>query len=399
MRHLTFSVCVALCLASAPAFADPPATAAVYSAHPPTQLAPGKYLLRFRLTNVAGISAQSRRVRAVPVVIGLKGTQIGVGGKYGPQIVGTLSNGSLSISGPTPGGATLTMAGNGGGATGRFTMSQGTVAFGGDYVLDPVIAGVSIPGETLTGVGTTSGFTTMTPATAGWNPAPGTLSGGGTGPSGVAGFSSGVTVPGPKGAVNVSNLQAPGTGSAPGVANLGPNLNGTPVSGWFADGGDASPLTPVGPPKSNGSTGGTSGGGGGKPLSNFGDAKPDTSSSSGIVDTVTKWWNGLSIVGTPTPAKPDGGSTPSTSQGNPMDDGSHNAGTGGSTLSFGSLPGAGSDKGGRAGSSGGVNGANGGTLNRPSPGGDNPFDVSPADVLNASKLLNFASDPTPGIGH
>lgn len=39
----------------------------------------------------------------------------------------------------------------------------------------------------------------------------------------------------------------------------------------------------------------------------------------------------------------------------------------------------------------------GGTITRVGNGGDNPFEVQPADVLNASHLFDGSKDPPPGV--
>lgn len=385
--------------------ANPPTAPAVvvappYTPRPPATLSTGQGLLRLRLTSVNGTPVSSEYIRAVPVVVGVKGNKVGLGGKYGPQVTGAVTNGTLAISGKTPGGGTLTLVGSGGGGTGKFTMTQGGVTLGGEYVLDPVGAGV--PGETRAGVGTTSGFTSLTPATAGWNGTGPTVSGSGMQNTGN-GYSSGMSTPSSSQSKDFStNAQkVPGKGYVPGGGNTGPNFGGTPISGWYSDdNSDPSPLSPIGPKDSSSSSGATK-----DPSSKVqGWVDPsqrggnDSSSSGGIIDSIKKWWAGLNWGS----GGSSGGSSSKTGkETNPMDDGAHNAGTSGSGLNFGRIPGAGGEKGGGNNNAGGVSAANGSTLNKPLPMGDNPFEVSAADVLNTNHLINGASDPgiTRGMAH
>lgn len=386
MKRSVVAVSLALVCASSSAFAAnpvPTATAVTplttppvvaqsvpYTAHPPAAVTTGRYVLRLRLTSVNGTAVQSSVIRAVPVVIGTKGGKVGVGGKYGPQIVGSLVNGSLSASGPTPGGAVFALTGStNGGAQGRFSISRDGLILGGEYVLDPV--GNGVPGETRAGVGTTSGFTNM--GTTNWNGTGPTVSSGAT-TNGTTAHGNGTSAaPTPNQNNNfAANSQAVSGMNGTYQGNQGPNLGGTSVSGWYSE--EPSPVTPITPGSGGGNTGTAK-----DPASRVQQyGSSGSSSSSGWdwshpIDSAKKWWDGLNWGG-------------SSKEDNPMNDGSHNAGTSGSGLNFGRLPTAGGD-------------TNGNTtdtsakLNKPSIGGDNPFEVSSADVLNANKLINGASDP------
>ena len=389
MRHLPFAATLSLALASICMSSSASADAPTYSPRPVAAVTPGNYLLRLRVASVNGAPVQSRLVRAVPVVIGIRGVTLGVGGKYGPQITGSWVNGTLSASGPTPGNhGVLALTGGSGGAQGRFsvTRADGSSA-GGEYFLDPVVPGIL--GQTLTGVGTTSGFTNMTPVPPG--SAGGTTTGlGETPPQGTGQYGNGYTGP------RAGQFGNGNTGSAPGMANEGPNLGGTPLSGWASE--DPSPPSKINP-KTAGGPNATSGAGTGpapapKQPGQYGDPKPAPTPPDGPGFGCT--WLGLGCGSTPSgsaPAKPDGGNG-GAKEDNPMNDGSHNAGTSGSGLN---KPGGGNDTGGGS-TSGGTNGANGATVNLGTRGGDNPFEVTPADVLNANHLVNFASDPVPGVG-
>jgi hypothetical protein len=232
--------------------AEGPAKKALYTPHPPATLTPGKYILRMRLTSVNGQPFRSTMIRAVPVVIAMKGNTVGFGGKWGPQITGTYGNGVLSASGPTPGGSTFQVTGTGGGGTGQFQMTQDGVKVGGEYLLDPLTT--AMPGDTMAPPGSTTGMNGLTPISFGWDINGAPVSSGPA--SGGTGYSNGYN----------SSLSR-GIG-APGVANDGPNLGGTSVSGWFSD--DPSPKTPISKPK----PGGGGGGGGGSSAGTAKDPKP-----------------------------------------------------------------------------------------------------------------------------
>jgi hypothetical protein len=395
------AVSIALCIASSVAYAANPAPAAtpvtpitkptvvapatLYTARPPAAVTTGRYIMRLRLSSVNGTAVQTSVIHAVPVVIGAKDGKVGVGGKYGPQIAGSLVNGSLSASGRTPGGATFALTGStSGGALGRFSISRGSLLLAGEYVLDPVTN--TSPGETTPGVGTTSGFSSMGWAT-NWNQTTNPSMGGtqsNVQQNGTTGYSNGTTgAPTP---VQNNNFAA-NSAAVAGMngtyqGNQGPNFAGSAVSGWYSDDGDPSPVTSINPSTAGGpstSTDTSTKDPGSKvqqykdPSSGGGSSKTDNSSFdwSHPIDSAQKWWNGFKIGGQ--------------KEGNPTDDGSHNAGTSGSSLNFGRLPTAGGDTNG--------NTTETGKLNKPSLGGDNPFEVGSADVLNANKLINGASDP------
>jgi hypothetical protein len=301
-----------------------------------------------------------------------------------------LVSGTLSASGPTPGKhGVLTMAGGAGGAQGRFSVTQADgSSVSGEYLLDPVAPGIL--GQTLTGVGSTSGFTNMTPVPQSPSSVGGKTAGlGETPPSGSGHYGTGNTGP------HAGQFGSGSSGSAPGMAGEGPNLGGTSLSGWASE--DKSPTTKINP-KTAGGPNATSGAGTSpapppKEPGVFGTPKPAPAPPP-APDSPGADCAFFGFFCSPPPAKPDGGGGGGAKEGNPMDDGSHNAGTAGSGLN---KPGAGNDKGGGS-TSGGTNGANGATVNRPTHGGDNPFEVTPADVLNTNHLINFASDPVPGVG-
>jgi hypothetical protein len=99
-------------------------------------------------------------------------------------------------------------------------MTQGGVKVGGEYVLDPLTT--AMPGDTMAAPGSTTGINGLTPISFGWDINGSPVSSGPA--SGGTGYSNGYN----------SSLSRGGIG-APGVANDGPNLGGTSVSGWFSD--------------------------------------------------------------------------------------------------------------------------------------------------------------------
>jgi hypothetical protein len=329
------------------------------------------------LLSVNGTAISARLIRAVPVVVGVKGGKVGFGGKYGPQIAGSLVNGTLSASGATPGGLTFALTGSrSGGALGRFSMTKGSVSLLGEYVLDPVTA--TTPAETVAATGSTSGFAAMTPASFGWNNTTTASASLSTAAPSTTGYSNGTAV---AFAPNLTNFAAASQAvqgmATPGLQNTGPNLGGTSVSGWFAD--DIPGPTPIDPSQA-GNPNSTTTTKDPTPIKTFDTGSGSTSTDTSLWDKAKAWWNGFNLTS---------GTAAGTGkkEGNPMDDGSHDAGTSGSGLNFGHFPTAGGDTPGLT-----SNGT--APLNRPLGQGDNPFDVaSPGDILNASHLINGASDP------
>lgn len=338
-------------------------------------LSQGYYLLAVSPQTLNGRPVNVKSAFLFPAVIGMKGDQLVVGGKNAPQMRGTVKAGQLSAS-TTSGGGSFSVSGpvsyikgqpKGSATSGRFTWAtNGGNRLTGTFTMVPVNGFgsklVSALSQSRNGIGTNSTLT------------------------GLAGPEYGYQGPG-----LFSNLE---------TANLG-SVNGSHTS-----------KDPV--------------------LQDFGSGKKtDSSSSSSSTDNRSSYQKAKDSIDYGSGKAGGGGTTPDKPA--PADEGvvqgaideakkewnesdlkkwvdAHTSGDerptyGSGGLNRGGTPGAGGDKGGNVpgtdtgstGSSGGVNGANGATINRGGNGGDNPFEVQPADVLNQSHLFDGSKDPPPGV--
>lgn len=364
-----------------------------------TTLATGRYVLVLRPTSLNHAAVASSNELVVPMAVAVRGNTIALGGKRGPQLVGSISNGHVVAS--RSGSRTLgqmnidgTMDGvNAMSGTFSMTTPKGNVVTG-SFVASPF------------GVGWGSGVLGTPKGPTGGAVPSGGSSGHVTAPGGGAAnlpSASGTlgAVHGGRGPTvswrNGSAVLEPGGGSAPGQAGQGPNLTTTSVGGAASEDpkdvdaaassgtnsvsdavGDLDYLNPKG-------------------SADGGSTKPATAPKQGDgsqAQSGTSLWD--TLFGTTnnnpspiTPVKP-----PKHGSGGSVDDrqtyGGNdrlNRGAGGR----GGNDGSGSTDRGSSGS-GGQN-AQGQHLAVHPNGGDNPFEVAGDDVLDTQHLVNPASDP------
>ena len=367
-----------------------PMTAVTASAAEPAVTAPplaartlsqGYYLLAVSPKTFNGRAVSVKAAFLFPSVVGMKGEALVIGGKNSPQMRGTVHGGQVSATTNVGGGSfaitgpVAYIEGQSRGSTASGTFTWTTTAGNrvtGSYVMVPVNSlGAKLSSaltQTRNGIGTTAGlggqefgyqgpglFSNLETANLGGvggaysskDPTLATFGSGTKGTTGSSSTDSRSSYQKAKDALDYGSGKGGGTGTAPATDKPAPSDEGV-IAGAIAE------------------------------------AKKEWNESD------TKKWIDEHTGGGGTGGKESGDDRPT-------------YGSGG--LNTGGTPGAGGDKGGNGpgpgtgstGGSGGVNGANGATINRVGNGGDNPFEVPPADVLNASHLFDGSKDPPPGV--
>ena len=142
-----------------PTFADADTTKLPPQASPKS-LASGAYILVMSPKKLGGSEVKTVRPIALPVVVKTDGKTLVIGGKYAPQLTGTISEGKIALKQVSGTGGSLAMDGstfNGYAASGSFKLAQAG-SFEGTYALVTVSkAGVQFMNARGAGVGQNRG--------------------------------------------------------------------------------------------------------------------------------------------------------------------------------------------------------------------------------------------------